>query len=121
MSDPRYMKNVLYLEAMDINADGSLKSYVTNGKPAIVMVQGNFCGFCTKAKPDFEKFVGATRQGFTLQTDGSPEEQAARPLISSWGANQGVPAYVLFSGDGKVVSTVAGAKDAQSLMKMLRA
>ena len=38
------MEKVAYLEIDDFKKDGSLKPYVNQGFPSVVMVQGGFCG-----------------------------------------------------------------------------
>lgn len=115
------MTNVIYLDGADINSDGSLKDYVHKGAPSVVMVQGNFCGFCTKAKPAFEKFVQLSGgRGMTAQTDGNSSEQQAAKFSQMWGASGGVPAYVGFDAQGKPVKLHSGNRDENSLMEFLK-
>ena len=51
------MNKVWYLEVQDFDAHGNLKPHVGGGKPVILMAQGNFCGYCQKAKPEFQKLA----------------------------------------------------------------
>ena len=74
---------VIFLEITDFN--NGILTY--NGRPfpgkVLVMVQGDYCGFCTKAKPDFIKLAnhhGATTLGrnsivfATIKIDGKKSE-----------------------------------------------
>jgi thiol-disulfide isomerase/thioredoxin len=113
-----HMTQVTYLEDSDVNADGSLKSYVTKGKPTVVMIQGVFCGYCTKAKPAFKEFSQKypNISAVTVQTDGQPSEKKAGELITKLDPNhRGVPAYFGFDKNGKFVKVHSGGRDAQSL------
>lgn len=114
-----YMVGVPYLEDSDFNPDNTLKSHVTQGKPVVVMAQGTFCRFCTKAKPDFEKFAKSgehNARAVTLQIDGGPSEKNAGQRISALDKNyRGVPAYFGFNNTGKYVKTHNGGRDTQSI------
>lgn len=110
--------NIPYLEEQDINEDGSLKSHVTKKKPTLVMVQGNFCGYCTQAKPDFQKL--ANNPYFSVATvmiDGSESEKRASSKLPK---TQGVPAYIGFTSDGKNGIIHNGNRDAQSLIDFMK-
>lgn len=108
---------IAYLEGDDVNADGSLKSHVGNGKPVLVMVQGNFCGYCTRAKPDFQKLLNnGVFAVATVQTDGSGSDQVAASKLSKVNKSPGVPSFIGFDKDGKFVKSHNGGRDSQSLM-----
>jgi thiol-disulfide isomerase/thioredoxin len=110
---------VAYLESSDINPDGSLKPHVTKGKPVIVMVQGNFCGYCTMAKPAYAQLAKALNNCVvaTIQSDGSPSERQASKLVSQLYDSKGVPAYLGFNSNGKLASVHSGGRDVQSLQQ----
>jgi hypothetical protein len=111
------LPGIRYLEGSDINADGSLKPYVCQGKPVVMMLQGNFCGYCTKAKPDFLDFARRARNCSccTVQIDGGPGDKLANKYISSVYKGQGVPAYLGFDANGQFVTAHNGGRDADSL------
>lgn len=117
------MENVAYIEAGDINPDGSLKPYVNNGKPVILMCQGSFCGYCTKAKPAFQKVANhyyktKTVVCATILTDGSDSEKEAAKFIKRWNSkHQGVPEYLGFDKNGKFEKVYQGNRDENSLIK----
>ena len=114
--DSKYLIRVPYLEGMDLNDDGSLKSYVGNGKPVVVFVQGLFCGYCTKAKPDFQNFCkNPNAVGVTIQIDGSPTEKEANTKIAKVNTARGVPAYIGFDKNGAFKAIHNGNRDASSL------
>jgi len=74
--------NIYYLEDVDFGPNYNLQSNVINtitGKPfftglTIVMVQGDYCGYCTKFKPHFQRVADElTHYGIefaTIQIDG---------------------------------------------------
>jgi thiol-disulfide isomerase/thioredoxin len=115
------MSNILvgipYLEDSDINPDASLKSHVNNGKPVVMMVQGNYCGWCLKAKPDFQKLAEQVPNVVlvTVQTDGGPNDKKASQMLSAVNKSPGVPAFLGFNSQGKFVKTHDGGRDVQSL------
>ena len=108
----KLLVNVPYLEISDVSQDGTLKPHVGNGKPVVLLLQGNFCGYCTKAKPDFQKFASQVQRvtAATLQSDGGPNDSAAAQVLSSVVRNSGVPAYAGFDSRGKFVKMETGAR-----------
>jgi thiol-disulfide isomerase/thioredoxin len=111
--------NIPYLEQQDVNPDGSLKDYVCQGKPVVVMVQGNFCGYCTQAKPAFQEFSKNTPscRAVTIQSDGDASDKGASKNLSSVNKSQGVPAFLGFNKQGKFVALHNGGRDMASLQK----
>ena len=110
-----FMENVTYLEGSDINQDGSLKSHVLTGKPIIVMVQGKFCGYCTRAKPDFVKFSRNPHCScMTVEIDGGEGDKAAAQALSAVNKSGGVPVFLGFSKDGKYVKVCDGPRTPDS-------
>lgn len=109
--------NIPYLEDSDFNADNSLKPYVNKGKPCVIMVQGNFCGYCTQAKPAFQKLASLSGVALcTLQIDGAPQEKAAAKRVSILDKSyRGVPTYLGFNAQGKYVATHKGGRDTASI------
>lgn len=106
-----------YLEGSDVNADGSLSPNVGKGKPVLVMVQGNFCGYCTKAKPAFQELANALKNVVccTVQTDGGPSDKEANAKLSVVNKSPGVPAFLGFNSQGKFMASHNGNRDVASL------
>jgi thiol-disulfide isomerase/thioredoxin len=112
------MENVLYLEESDI-VNGILLPHVGQGKPVIVMAQGNFCGYCKSAKPAFVAFSKSDTGviAASIEIDGEPTEKAAAQYLSKWDSSyRGVPFYIGFGSDGKFKKTHTGGRDADSLI-----
>lgn len=120
MTDKKFLLiRIPYLEGNNIAADGSLDPSVTQGKPVVVMVQGNFCPHCTVAKPMFQEFARLTPsvQAATVQTDGGPTDREAAKNLSKVNTSPGVPAFLGFNKDGKFVAIHSGGRDVSSLQK----
>jgi thiol-disulfide isomerase/thioredoxin len=113
---PQPLVDVIYLEGSDINDDGSLKSSVHNNKPVIVMVQGNFCHFCTDAKPDFQRLAqtNSNVRCCTVQIDGEENDKQAASKFQKYGG-RGVPSYFVFDKNGKFVQQYNQGRDFESL------
>ena len=112
------MEYVAYLEIQDFDSNGNLKPYVNNGKPTVIMGQGSFCGYCTKAKPAFEQLAKLDDNivAATILTDGKQSEKAASKFLRVWDPeHRGVPAYFGFSSDGRFKSIHRGGRDLSSL------
>jgi thiol-disulfide isomerase/thioredoxin len=101
-----------YLEMKDVMQDGSLPPKTTKGRPVVLMVQGNFCHYCTDSKPDFQAFAESTPEitALTIQTDDGGDGQALGRLYPT----QGVPAFIGFSSDGKFKSIHQGPRSVQA-------
>jgi thiol-disulfide isomerase/thioredoxin len=113
--------NIPYVEGNDVNDDGSLKSHVGKGLPVLIMVQGNFCGYCTKAKPDFQKLENNGEfMVATVQIDGGDTDKMANNKLSKVISSKGVPAYACFNKNGKFVKMHNGGRDAESLKKSMK-
>lgn len=115
----KILKNIPYLEVQDVNQDGTLKSHVGKGKPVVLMVQGNFCGYCTQAKPAFEEFARNVQNAVavTVQIDGDQSEKQANALIAKINPGKGVPVFLGFDENGKFEKLHTGNRDANSLMQ----
>jgi thiol-disulfide isomerase/thioredoxin len=114
--------DIAYLEIDDIS-NGKLKSYVTKGKPTIVMAQGSGCTHCTKAKPDFAEFSKKTKgeiTSATIKIDGKQSEQDLAKWLGKWDKDyKGVPLYLLFGPNGTYKGTHNGGRDLASLLKAI--
>lgn len=111
-------QNIYYLENLDIGGDNSLKPYVTEGKPVVVMCQATNCGHCTNAKPAYES-VSTARNDIkfcTIQLDGGPTESVLSKNIKQWYPDfQGVPVFLGFNKDGAITKVYSGDRSAQSI------
>ncbi len=111
------MEGVAYLESEDVSNTG-VAPYVGKGKPVIVLVQGNFCGYCTQAKPAFQEFSRKNRGVVTatILIDGTETEKQAAEIVKSWNPGSGgVPAYIGFDKTGKLSKVHTGGRDVKSL------
>ena len=113
--------NIKYLEGGDFNSDGSLKGNVNKGQPCVVMMQGEFCGYCTKAKPAFQEFSKTPGVVVaTIQIDGEAGDRAAAQAVSKNNTAQGVPAYMGYDRNGKFVKMHEGGRDVKSLQQFAK-
>jgi thiol-disulfide isomerase/thioredoxin len=83
------------------------------------MCQGDFCGFCTKAKPEFKKLSEMNHDYVcsTIKIDGDEKERVLARMISKWDKNyRGVPTYLIFDKNGSYVKTANKGRDAKSLL-----
>jgi thiol-disulfide isomerase/thioredoxin len=113
----KLLVDIPYLEASDVTPNGDLSH--TNGKPSIVMLQGNYCPHCTTAKPTFQLLPQETQNlvnVYTVQIDGDSESdrKAGSVLMNKHGIN-GIPAFAGFSKDGKFKAVHNGGRDLSSL------
>lgn len=116
----KYLENVPYLEMNDFTSDMSLKPYVGKGKPVVVMAQGLFCGYCTQAKPAFQKFADQMKGkvvAATIQIDGNKSEKMLGQMIDKLDKSyRGVPTYLGFNSHGKYVGTHNGGRGTKDLL-----
>lgn len=100
---------VVYLEIEDFDPVSGLLHGEFKEKPVLVMIQANYCGACTRSKPDFQKLADKN-PGFTLATvqlDGEKESERKivnildkiSPSITS------IPVYILFFNNQKIMYT----------------
>lgn len=97
-------KPIVYLDNTDFDANGLLKYK----KPVIVLLQGNFCGYCTKIKPMYQDFANKHSNKIlvaTIQADSSfQQDQALNKRINNIIPDiEGYPDFILFN-DGKFIS-----------------
>jgi thiol-disulfide isomerase/thioredoxin len=113
------MENVAHIEDFDIDENGSIKNYVNNGKPIVLMGKGGYCGHCETASPAFEQFAEKTLGKIvcaTIVTDGEESEKKAGKFLSIWDkSHRGVPTYMGFGVDGKFKKVHDGGRDIKSL------
>ena len=121
---------VIFLENDDFSPNGTL---MYKGKPlmnkTIVMVQGDFCGFCNELKPLYAKLSKTHRSDTlghgvvlaTIKIDGSESEKKLKsrlPSIVNGAQLSGVPAFLLFD-KGKFIAIYSGDRSETSLKQFL--
>ena len=113
-------KPVAYLQKSDFNESGELVNpNIPKNIPVIVMVQAEFCGYCTQAKPAFQQFA-EKNQGkvfsATIQGDGDmPGEKELGSMLNVIDPTfQGYPAYIKFVNGKRVDKDIKG-RDVKSL------
>lgn len=108
---------IVFLEREDFHDDGSLK--MNQGlKPMVIMVMGNFCGFCKRAAPMFVDFAKQNPHviAATIVIDGKQSEKDLYKLINSKITRiPGVPTFMLFK-NGKFVAIHSGERTKESLL-----
>ena len=101
-------KPVYFLELEDVNEDGTLKmNNLKINKPVIVMIQGTFCGYCTKSKPAFAEFAVKHPEIFcaTVLIDGNESEKKLNSVLSKVIPNyKGVPTFYGITRTGQIVA-----------------
>jgi thiol-disulfide isomerase/thioredoxin len=126
--------NVYYLEDTDFDSQYNLKSHVMNeitGAPffsgvTIVMVQGDYCGYCTRLKPLYQQIANElSNQGIefaTIQIDGTqPGEQIFQGDALTYILRQplqGVPLLLKYY-QGQPVDQYSGDQSYESLTKWI--
>lgn len=98
---------VAYLEIDDFDpASGMLKG-VFKTTPTLVMIQANYCGACTRSKPEFQKLAEKNPifKLATVQLDGEKEsERKVANILDKISPNlSSIPSYILFVNNKKIV------------------
>lgn len=118
-------KPVAYLTDEDIDASGTLvNSKIPQDKPVFLMIQANFCGHCTKAKPDFQKLANDMQNKVffaTIQGDGKEKGEPVKNdkfKVITGGKFMGFPTYAGRNSSGKWVE-YEGGRDYASMKKFI--
>ena len=104
---------VAYLQDHDFDAQGNLIADIPRDIPTVVMLQAEFCGYCTQAKPAFQEFCN-THNGevfcATVQSDGSEpgEKELGKRLSKIIPGFRGFPEYVLYKNGKRVDKKISG-------------
>lgn len=111
---------VIYLESKDFTSSGNLKHF--KDRTCIVMIQANYCGHCTTAKPHFQKFAENNKSVIclTIQGDGhDPDVKKMVNLITKIKPSfQGFPDYLLYK-NGKLVEKEINGRTEEALMEYI--
>jgi thiol-disulfide isomerase/thioredoxin len=91
---------IFYLESSDFDSDGNIINPHINTKlPIFIMIQANFCGYCTMAKPEFQRFAEVFENQVTcatIQADSEKPDHGMKNLISILCPElQGFPTYII--------------------------
>lgn len=111
---------VAYLVDSDIDQDGNLiNPQIPKDIPVLIMIQANFCGHCTKAKPALQKFAEKNKGKVfvgTIQGDGKEpgEQELSKRLSNIYPTFRGFPEYVKYMG-GKYVGNHEGGRSIEDL------
>lgn len=112
------LEDVAYLEDGDISSDGKLR-VSDNGKPVVIMLQGDFCGYCKTFKGDYQdaakKLKGKANMA-TIVID--KEKKLGKELNNYIPGFKGVPTVVVFKG-GKYWKTYTGPRKSADLVEFV--
>ena len=70
---------VWYLQRTDFDNDGNLINPLLRNKKVLVMLQANYCGYCTQAKPDFQRVAAQIIE--LAKGNGDPNSVKAKQLV----------------------------------------
>jgi thiol-disulfide isomerase/thioredoxin len=105
-----------HLEDEDFDNSGKLKIQGL----VIVMIQGDFCGYCTQMKPAFQAFADKNKgklTAATIKTDGNKSEKAlAGKMSKSIEGYRGVPTIIGYK-NGLFSGMHTGGRDIDSLQQ----
>ena len=117
---------VLYLHRDDFMKTSSgeliLKGFDKNDI-VVIMVQGGFCGYCTRAKPDYLEFASRMAKKSdvytcTIQIDNEDcgEFNDLRDILFK----QGVPSYIAFKGGRLIGEYTENSRSCDSLVEFVK-
>ena len=115
---------VRYLEKSDFDQSGNLvNKQIPANMPILIMIQANFCGYCTQAKPAFQQFANQTEGRVFCATIQADSENANEKALASQIKTicpdfRGYPSYVIYK-NGKYVKTHNGDRNIQSLIQAI--
>jgi thiol-disulfide isomerase/thioredoxin len=113
-----------YLESSDFSDSGDLIGPLSS-KPLLVMIQGSFCGACTKSKPDFQKLADeGSIACMTIQLDGARQTekdfQTTGIINSIYPKLETVPSYILFVNNSKRIPYTGGDTSFKALKQFVQ-
>ena len=110
-----FNSQVAYMEDKDFDNDGNpINQQIPNGISVVIMIQTSWCGYCKKAKPDFQKFANKHNKTkvfcATIQPDGDREsEKILGKRIKTIDPDfKGFPHYVLYKSGKRVDKEIKG-------------
>lgn len=117
-------KPVAYLQDFDFDSSGNLiNQSIPKNKPVIIMIQAEFCGHCTTAKPAFQDFANKNKDRVfcaTIQGDGKQkgERELSKNINKIHPNFRGYPSYVVYK-NNKFFKIHEGGRDLDSLTELL--
>lgn len=117
--DKYLLDPILYLEPKDFTSEGKLKHF--KNKTCVVMIQANYCGHCTSAKPHFQKFAQNNRSivCLTIQGDDLNAKEMLDLITSIKPSFEGFPDYLLFK-RGKLIDKEISGRTEADLQKFVK-
>lgn len=113
-------KPIAYVTINDFDSNGNIVNpKLKNGK-VIIMIQANFCGYCTIAKPAFQELAKQNQSNFTcitIQGDGKEQgEKELNDMIKKIDPTfRGFPSYVGYK-NGKYIKSHSGGRNKENLL-----
>ncbi len=114
-----FLDGVIHLDNGDFTPDLKLTPKAASGKPSIVMLQKQACGYCTEAKPAYKNLNEMAKDFnvYTIQLEYEPELVSRIKTLDS--NTTGVPAYWGFNSSGSFVRSHSGGRDVNSLKEFV--
>lgn len=114
-----FKPNIGYLEDDDFTNNGLLS--LNESRPVLVMIQGSYCGYCTKMKPEYQKAADKVKKCkfTTIELDGKleSEQKLAKRLDHILPITiKGVPTVIAYKG-GNFYKEYTGDRSEQSLIE----
>lgn len=113
-------KPVAYLTDSDFDDNGNLiNKKIPNDIPVVIMIQANFCGYCSHAKPAFQEFANKYEGKVfcaTIQGDGTQpgEKELMKKIKKIDPSFKGYPDYVGYK-NGKLIKVHTGGRNVSDL------
>lgn len=117
-------KPVGYLINSDFDEDGNLiNKKIPNNIPVLIMIQANFCGYCSQAKPAFQEFANKNEGKVfcaTIQGDGKEvgEKELANKIKKIDPSFRGYPSYIVYR-NSKFIKVHNGGRDQKDLDNLI--
>ena len=109
---------VIDLKNEDFDKLGHLiNPIIPKDKPVIIMIYANYCGYCTIAKPDFQKFAINSVGKYicaTIQGDGD-DKKLHNKLKKIYPNFQYYPSYIVYNNGEYVKDYNESGRDVKSL------
>ena len=119
-----YLNKVAYLQDSDFDIKGNIiNKNIPDNIPIVIMLQAEFCGYCTKAKPAFQEFADNNKDKCffaTIQGDGEEpgESELSEKLSKFIPGFRGFPEYVVYY-DGKFKEKYEGGRKEENLQQYI--
>ena len=121
-----YLNKVAYLQDSDFDIKVNIiNKNIPDNIPIVIMLQAEFCGYCTKAKPAFQEFADNNKDKIycaTIQGDGKEkgESELGKRLSKIYKGFGGYPTYVGYKNKKSVYKIHDGGRDVKSIEKFSR-